>query len=139
MRSTRGKGKLSFGHALLTSVKSIQSRHLPFVFLTSTTLASHSGYSTSLIAPTWKSLPTSSLITFCLSGAKLFLFCLIGLKDGLRACRDRPGIRCRSFFASWMLCNTLWPRVGLLEPFLLHLWWETLSSCGTRREWPLLR
>ena len=30
----------------------MQSRHLPFAFLTSTTLASHSGYSTSLIAPT---------------------------------------------------------------------------------------
>ena len=47
MRSIRGKGKLSFGHALLTSVKSMQSRHLPFAFLISTTLANHSGYSTS--------------------------------------------------------------------------------------------
>ena len=53
MRSIRGRGKLSFGHARLTSVKSMQSRHLPFVFLTSTTLANHSGYSTSLIAPAW--------------------------------------------------------------------------------------
>ena len=52
MRSIRSKGKLSFGHALLTSVKSMQSRHLPFAFLTSTMLASHSGYSASLIAPT---------------------------------------------------------------------------------------
>ena len=51
MRSILGKGKLSFGHALLLSVKSIQSRHFPFAFLTSTTLANHSGYSTSLIAP----------------------------------------------------------------------------------------
>ena len=42
MRSILGKGKLSFGHALLMSVKSIQSRHLPFAFLTSTTLANHS-------------------------------------------------------------------------------------------------
>ena len=50
MRSILGKGKLSFGHALFMSVKSIQSRHLPFAFLTSTTLANHSGYSTSLIA-----------------------------------------------------------------------------------------
>ena len=32
MRSIRGKGKLSFGHALLMSVKSMQSRHLPFDF-----------------------------------------------------------------------------------------------------------
>ena len=83
MRSICGKGKLSFGHALLTSVKSMQSHHLPFAFLTSTTLAIHSGYSTSLIAPAWRSFPTSSLISFCLSGAKLLLFCLTDLKDGL--------------------------------------------------------
>ena len=83
MRSIRDKGKLSFGHALLTSVKSMQSRHLPLAFLTSTTLASHSGYSTSLIAPAWRSLPTSSFIAFCLSSAKLLLFYLTGLKDGL--------------------------------------------------------
>ena len=51
MRSIRGRGKLSFEHARLTSVKSMQSHHFPFAFLTSTTLANHSGYSTSLIAP----------------------------------------------------------------------------------------
>ena len=51
IRSILGRGKLSFGHAQLTSVKSMQSCHLPFAFLTSTTLANHSGYSTSLIAP----------------------------------------------------------------------------------------
>ena len=56
---------------------------LAVCFLTSTALANHSGYSTSLIAPAWRSLPTSSLIAFCLSGAKLLLFCLTGLKDGL--------------------------------------------------------
>ena len=61
----------------------MQSRHFPFAFLTSTTLASHSGYSTSLIAPACRSLLTSSLMAFCLSGAKLLLFCLIGLKGGL--------------------------------------------------------
>ena len=76
MRSIRGRGKLSFGHTRLTSVKSMQSRHFPFAFLTSTTLANYSGYSTSLIAPAWRSLPTSSLIVFCLSGAKLFFFLL---------------------------------------------------------------
>ena len=64
MRSIRGRGKLSLGHARLTSVKSMQSRHLSFAFLTSTTLANHSGYSTSLIAPAWRRLPTSSLIVF---------------------------------------------------------------------------
>ena len=83
MRSIRGRGKLSFGHARLTLVKLMQSRHLPFAFLTSTTLANHSGYSTSLISLAWRSLPTSSLIAFCLSGAKLLLFYLTGLKDGL--------------------------------------------------------
>ena len=83
MRSIRGRGKLSFGHALLMSVKSMQSRHLPFSFLTSTTLASHSWYSTSLIALACRSLLTSSLMAFYLSVAKLLIFCLIGLKDGL--------------------------------------------------------
>ena len=74
MRSIRGRGKLSFGHARLMSVKSMQSRHLSFAFLTSTSLANHSGYPTSLIAPAWRSLPTSSFIAFCLSGAKLLFF-----------------------------------------------------------------
>ena len=83
MRSIRGRGKLSLGHARLTSVKSMQSCHLPFAFLKSTTLANHSGYFTSLIAPAWRSLPTSSLIAFCVYEAKLLLFCLTGLKDGL--------------------------------------------------------
>ena len=83
MRSILGKGKLSLGYGRLTSVKSIRSCHLSFTFLTSTTLANHSGYSTSLIAPAWRSLPTSLFIAFCLSGAKLLLFYLTGLKDGL--------------------------------------------------------
>ena len=83
MRSIRGRGKLSFGQALLMSVKSMQSRHLPFAFLTRTKYANHSGYSTSLIAFAWRSLPTSSLIAFYLSGVKLLLFCLTGLKEGL--------------------------------------------------------
>ena len=51
MRSIRGRGKLSLGHARLTSVKSMQSRHLLFAYFTSMTLANHSGYYTSLIAP----------------------------------------------------------------------------------------
>ena len=33
--------------------------------------------------PYLEELLTSSLIAFCLSGAKLLLFCLTGLKDGL--------------------------------------------------------
>ena len=83
MRSIRGRGKLSLGYARLTLVKSMQSRHFLFAFFKSTTLANHSRYSTSLIALAWRSLPTSSLITFYLSRAKLLLFCLTGLKDGL--------------------------------------------------------
>ena len=43
-------------------------------FLTSTTLANHSRYSTSMISPAWRSLPTSSLMAFCLSSEKLLLF-----------------------------------------------------------------
>ena len=50
IRSIRGRGKLSFGHARLISVKSMQSRHFPFAFLTRTTLANQSRYSTSRIA-----------------------------------------------------------------------------------------
>ena len=83
IRSIQGRGKLSFGQALLTSVKSMQSRHLPFAFLTRTTLANQSGYSTSQIALAWRSLLTSSLIAFCLSRVKLLLFYLTGLKEGL--------------------------------------------------------
>ena len=83
MRSIRGRGKISFGQALLMYVKSMQSRHLPFSFLTRATLVNHSGYSTSLISCAWRSLPTSSLIAFCLYGAKLLLICLTGLKEGL--------------------------------------------------------
>ena len=83
MRSIRGRGKLSFEQALLMSVKSMQSRHLSFAFLKRTALANHFGYSTSLIAFAWRSLSTSSLIAFYLSGAKLLLFCLTGLKEGL--------------------------------------------------------
>ena len=74
IRSIRGRGKLSFEQAVLTSVKSIQSCHLLFTFFMRTTLANQSGYSTSLIALAWKSLLTSSLIAFCFSGAKLLFF-----------------------------------------------------------------
>ena len=52
IRLIRGRGKLSFGHARLTSVKSMKSHHFPFAFLTRTTLTNQSGYSTSRIALT---------------------------------------------------------------------------------------
>ena len=83
IRSIRGRGKLSFGQVLLTSVKSMQSHHFSFAFLTRTTLANQSGYSTSRIALAWRSLLTFSLIAFYLSRAKLLLFCLTSLKEGL--------------------------------------------------------
>ena len=83
MRSIWGKGKLSFGQARLTSVKSMQSHHFPFAFLMRTTLDNQSGLSTSWIALAWRSLLTSSLIAFCRSGAKLLLLCLKGLKEGM--------------------------------------------------------
>ena len=74
IRSIRGRGKLSFGQARLTSVKSMQSGHFPFSFLMRTTLANQSRYSTSRIALAWRSLLTSSLIAFCLSGRNFFFF-----------------------------------------------------------------
>ena len=43
IRSILGKGKLSFGQALLISVKSMHSRHLPFAFLMRTTLPTSQG------------------------------------------------------------------------------------------------
>jgi hypothetical protein len=41
-RSIRDNGKLSLGHALLRSVKSTHILHFLVVFLTKTTLVSHS-------------------------------------------------------------------------------------------------
>ena len=120
MRSIRGRGKLSFGHALLISVKSMQSRHLPFAFLTRTTLASHSGYFTSLIAFAWRSLLTSSLITFCLSGAKLLLFCLTDLKDGLT-------------FSLWVIT------AGLIPPMSSCFQANTSMFCFRKRMRGLLK
>ena len=87
-RSMCGKGKLSFGQALLRSVKSTQARHFPFFFLTTTGLASQSGYLTSVIDPTLSSLSTSSLTALARSGPGFRLFCQTGLKVG-------------SIFSSW--------------------------------------
>ena len=119
IRSIRGRGKLSFGQALLTSVKLMQSRHLPFAFLTRTTLANQSGYSTSRIALAWRSLLTSSLITFFLSGAKLLLFYLTGLKARLMFClcvinaRSIPPITCCFQANTSIFCFKKWIRGSL--------------------------
>ena len=106
-RSIRGIGILSFRHALLISVKSMQSCNLSFAFLTRTTLANHSGYSTCLIAFSWRRLPTSSLIAFCLYAAKLLLFFIIGLKDGLT-------------FSLWVITTGSIPHVFLFLGEYLH-------------------
>src|SRR5581483_7851370 len=58
-----GNGKGSFGQALFRYVKSIQTRHFPFFFCTTTTLANQSGYLTFLILPVLSRLSTSSWIT----------------------------------------------------------------------------
>jgi hypothetical protein len=57
--SILGNGNLSFGHALLISVKSMHILHFPLAFFTITVLTSHSGYVTSLITPALRSLFTS--------------------------------------------------------------------------------
>ena len=81
-RSICGRGKLSFGHALFRSVKSTQTRHFPFFFLTTTGLASQSGYLTSVIDPTLSNFSTSSFIAAARSGPSFRLFCLTGLNVG---------------------------------------------------------
>ena len=82
IRSIRGKGKLSFGYALLRSVKSMQSRHFSFAFLTRTTLANQSRYSSS------NSFSLEEFVNFLIDRllpfwGKTLLFCLTGLKEGL--------------------------------------------------------
>ena len=81
-RSMCGSGKLSFGHALLRSVKSMHTRHFLYFFLTMTGLACQSGYLTSVMDPTLRRFSTSSLTAPARSGPSFHLFCLIGLKVG---------------------------------------------------------
>ncbi|KAL0716211.1 hypothetical protein Bca4012_065533 [Brassica carinata] len=64
--------------ALLRSVKSIQTLHLPLFFLTTTTLASHFGYCTLRMNPALSRFLTSSLMIASLERANFLLFCLIG-------------------------------------------------------------
>ena len=58
----------SLGQVLFRSVKSIQTLHFPFFFLTTTVLESHVGYRISLIAPTSINRFTSSHIASLWSG-----------------------------------------------------------------------
>ena len=71
-----GCGNESFGHALLRSVKSMQTRHLTFFFFTTITFASQSGYWTLPTDTMLISFWISSLITWFLSGVNFLLFYL---------------------------------------------------------------
>ncbi|CAL9238690.1 unnamed protein product [Arabidopsis halleri] len=95
-RSICGSGKLSLGQALLRSVKSTQTLHLPFFFLTTTGFANQSGYLASEIEPIFRSFSTSAFTASARSRPNFLRFCLIGLKDG-------------STFSSWHITSMLTP------------------------------
>ena len=76
-------GNESFRHALFRSVKSTKTRHLLLFFLTTTMLANHSGYKTSLIAPARLSIITSSLIASACSLDGRLGGCFLGVMEGL--------------------------------------------------------
>uniref|UniRef100_A0A0D3BHQ8 Uncharacterized protein n=1 Tax=Brassica oleracea var. oleracea TaxID=109376 RepID=A0A0D3BHQ8_BRAOL len=57
-------------------------RHLPFFFLTTTGLANHSGYRTSVMKPASRSLSTSSFTALDRSGPSFRRFCRMGLNVG---------------------------------------------------------
>jgi hypothetical protein len=78
--SILGKGNSSF--ALLRSVKSIHILHFPLACFTITILASHSGYVTSLITPSLRSLLTLFLAPLALSLDIFRSFCFLGLMTG---------------------------------------------------------
>jgi hypothetical protein len=90
--SILGKGNSSFGHALLRSVKSMHIIHFPLAFFTITLLASYSGYVTSLITPTLRSLLTLFLAPSALSSNIFQSFCSLGLIAGstLSECSITP-------------------------------------------------
>ncbi|WZZ50667.1 hypothetical protein YC2023_050774 [Brassica napus] len=81
-RSICGNGKLSYGHALLRSVKLMHTLHFPFFFLTTTGFASQSGYWTSRMEPIFRSLSTSSFTALARPGPNFLHFCLMGLNVG---------------------------------------------------------
>jgi hypothetical protein len=80
--SILGNGNSSFGQALLRSVKSMHILHLPLAFFTITVLASHSGYFTSQMTPTLRSLFTSFRAPSALSSDIFQSLYFLGLKDG---------------------------------------------------------
>jgi hypothetical protein len=80
--SILGNGNLSFGQALLRSMKSMHILHLLLALFTITVLASHYGYFTSLMTPTLRSLFTSFRAPSALSSYIFRSLCFLGLKDG---------------------------------------------------------
>lgn len=74
--------KLSFGHALLSLVKSMHTMLFLLFFFTTTTFANHFGSWSSLIILFSFNRSTSLLAVWFPSSAKFILFCLIGLKLG---------------------------------------------------------
>jgi len=77
-----GNGKLSFGQALLRSVKSTQTLHLPFFFFTTTGFAIQSGHFASVMDPILNNFSTSAFTASSRSRPNFLLFCLMGLKVG---------------------------------------------------------
>src|SRR5688572_25588151 len=80
--SILGNENSSFGQALLRYVKSMHILHLPLAFFTITVLANHSGYFTSLITPTLRSIFTLFRAPSALSSDIFRSLCFLGLKDG---------------------------------------------------------
>src|SRR5215216_3907314 len=77
-----GKGNGSFGHALLKSVKSMQSLHFQLALRATTVFASHVGCSTPLTKPFASSFLISSAMICCRSKACFQTFCLTGQACG---------------------------------------------------------
>lgn len=71
------------GIALLRSVKSMQTFHFPFFFLTTTTLASHSRYWTSLTGSFVRSFSASLIMILISSGGNHLSFYLAGFAHSL--------------------------------------------------------
>ena len=103
----------------------MHSLHLPFFFLTTTTLDSHLGYWHGSIVSIYSNLSTSSLITLFLSKANLLFFCLT---------RGYDGSMFRQSFASSRSTHgiSLYDQVKTSLFFLKHFDSFSLSSFNNR-------
>ena len=98
MWSKCGNGKISFGHALFRSVKSTHTLQDPFFFLTTSGLASHSRYLTSIMEPAFVRSSTYAFTGSVRSGPSFLFFCLTGFRSDRRLARGRwCGDRSRSY------------------------------------------